>query len=203
MPTYPIAPKRPYSITQHGQTRNDDYFWLRHRDDPEVLKYLHAQRDYLEETMAHTQPLQAELFSEMKQRIQETDATVPEQRGVYWYYLRTEAGKQYPIFCRRKDSMENPEEILLDQNILAEGQIFCSVSGFAVSPDGNKLAYSVDYEGDEVYTIHIKDLMNGSHYPETVSKAFGSAYALTGLEWANDSATLFYVTFDEAKRPYR
>lgn len=203
MATFPLAPKRPYPITQHGKTRIDDYFWLRNRDDPEVLKYLRAQLAYLDETMAHTLPLQAELFAEMKNRIQETDATVPEQRGAYWYYVRTEAGQQYPIFCRRKESLENPEEVLLDQNSLAEGHAFCNVSGLAVSPDGNKLAYSVDYEGDETYTIHIKDLNSGSHYPETIGNAFGSAYALTGLEWANDNETLFYVTFDDAKRPYR
>ncbi len=130
------------------------------------MKYLTAQMGYLDEVMGRTKPLHEQLFSEMKERIQETDSTVLEKRGGYWYCIRTEAGKQYPIFCRRKDTMENPEEILLDQNILAEGKIFCSVSGFSVSPDGNKLAYAVDYDGDEVYTVYIKDLMNNSHYAE-------------------------------------
>ncbi|HEU0295260.1 MAG TPA: S9 family peptidase [Anaerolineales bacterium] len=204
MPSFPIAPKRPYLITQHGETRVDDYFWLRNRQDPEVMKYLTAQMDYLEEVMGRVKPFQESLFLEMKARIQETDSTVPEKRGRYWYYARTEAGKQYPIFCRRKDSMDHPEEeVLLDQNILAEGQIFCSVSGLAVSPDGNKLAYSVDYEGAEVYTAYIKDLVNGSHYPESIPNIFGSVYFHTGLEWANDSETVFYVTQDEAKRPHK
>ena len=94
MPSFPVAPKRPHTITQHGQTRVDDYFWLRQREDPEVLKYLTSQMDYLEEVMGHTKPLQERLFSEMKARIQETDSTVPEERGGYWYYTRTEAGKQ-------------------------------------------------------------------------------------------------------------
>ncbi|HXD08685.1 MAG TPA: S9 family peptidase [Anaerolineales bacterium] len=203
MPSFPIAPKRPYAITQHGKTRVDDYFWLRNRDDPEVMKYLMAQMEYLEEVTGHTQSLREALFNEMRGRIQETDSTVPERRGGYWYYLRTEAGKQYPIFCRRKDLPGSPEEILLDQNMLAEGQIFCSVSGFSVSPDGTKLAYSVDLEGNEVYVIQIKDLTSGADYPEKIPNAFGSVYVRTGLEWANDNETIFYITLDSAKRPYK
>ncbi len=203
MPTFPIAPKKPHQLTQHDHTRVDDYYWLREREDPEVLKFLHAQMDYLEEVMGHTKPLQETLFSEMKERIQETDSTVPEKRGGYLYYDRTEAGKQYPIFCRRKDSADSPEEILLDQNELAEGRIFCSVSGFAVSPDETKLAYSVDIEGNEVYTIFIKDLVNNSLYPETIRNTFGSVYAYSGIEWANDNETIFYSTLDDAKRSYQ
>ena len=203
MPPFPIAPKRPYEITQHGSTRVDDYFWLRYREDPEVLKYLTAHNDYLDEMMRHTKPLQETLFAEMKARIKETDSTVPERRGDYLYYTRTEAGKQYPIFCRRRDSMENPEEILLDQNELAEGKLFCSVSAFSVSPDGNKLAYGLDVEGNEVYTIHIKNLISGENYPETIENTFGSVYVRTGIEWANDSENLFYITLDSAQRPYK
>jgi oligopeptidase B len=201
MPSFPIAQKRPYAITQHGETRVDEYFWLRNREDPEVMKFLTTHMEYLEEVMGRVKPLQESLFLEMKSRIQETDSSVPEKRGGYWYYFRTEAGKQYPIFCRRKASMDQPEEILLDQNMLAEGKIFCSLSGLAVSPDGNKLAYSVDYEGAEVYTAYIKDLVSGSHYPEAIPNIFGSVYFHTGLDWANDSKTIFYVTLDEAKRP--
>lgn len=199
----PVAPKKPHEITQHGQSRIDHYYWLRHREDTEVLKYLHAELEYLEESMMPTKPLQETLFSEMKGRIQETDSTVPEERGGYWYYQRTEAGKQYPIFCRRKDSMDNPEEILLDQNILAEGKTFCSVSAFEVSPDGTKLAYSVDLSGDEVYTIRIKDLASGTEYPETIPNTCGSVYFHTGIEWANDNETLFYEILDEAQRPFQ
>ena len=201
MPSFPIAPKRSHIITQHGETRVDDYFWLRNREDPEVQKYLTAQMDYLDEITGHTKPLQEALFSEMKARIQETDATVPEKRGGYWYYQRTEAGQQYPIFCRRKDSAESPEEILLDQNVLAEGKTFCSVSGFAVSPDGNTLAYAVDYDGDEVYTVYFKDLVNHSLYAEAIPNTLGSVYGRMGLEWANDSVTIFYATLDATKRP--
>jgi len=203
MASSPIAPKRPYEITQHGRTRVDNYFWLRQRKDPEVLNYLQAQMDYLEEVMGHTQPLQETLFSEMKGRIQETDTTVPEKRGEYLYYERTEEGKQYPIFCRRKDSSGSSEEVLLDQNELAQEKVFCSVSGFAVSPDGNKLAYSVDIEGNEVYTIYIKDLVYKTQYPEVIGNAYGSVYVHTGIEWANDGESFFYASLDQAQRPYK
>jgi oligopeptidase B len=203
MSSFPIAPKRPYEITQHGETRVDNYFWLRYREDPEVLKYLNAQMDYLDEVMGHTKSLQETLFSEMKGRIKETDSTVPEKRGGYLYYTRTEDGKQYPIFCRQKDSPDSPEEILLDQNALADGQIFCSVGGFVVSPDGTKLAYSVDIQGDEVYIIYIKNLADDSHYPESIPNTYSSVYVHTGLEWANDSESLFYITLDSAQRPYK
>ena len=199
----PVAPKKPHQITQHGQSRTDNYYWLRNREDPEVLKYLRAHMDYLEEVMKPTKPLQETLFSEMKGRIQETDSTVPEERGGYLYYQRTETGKQYPIFCRKKGSMESPEEILLDHNALADGKDFCSVSAIAVSPDGKKLVYSVDFGGDETYTIHIKDLANNTQYPETISNAYGSVYYHTGIEWANDSEIIYYATLDEAKRPYK
>jgi oligopeptidase B len=200
MPAFPAAPKRPHKIIQHGETRIDNYYWLRHREDPEVLKFLHAQTEYLEEAMEHTKPLQAALFSEMKGRVQETDLTVPEKRGGYLYYERTEAGKQYPIYCRREDTPNSPEEILLDQNELALGKTFCSVSGFAISPDENKLAYSVDVDGDEVYTIFIKYLKTGALYPETIQNTYGSVYSYSGVEWANDNQTIFYITLDEANR---
>ena len=200
---YPTAPKRPYEITQHGYTRIDNYYWMRDRSDPEVLKYLHAENDYLEEIMGHTKSLQEILYAEMKGRLKETDSTVPEKRGDYFYYSRTEEGRQYPIYCRRKSSPDQPEEILLDQNELAEGKSFCSIGAFTVSPDGNKLAYSLDIEGREVYTIYIKDLVSGALYPEFIVNTFSSVYFRTGVEWANDSQTLFYLTLDESERPHK
>jgi oligopeptidase B len=203
MLSYPTAPKRPYEITQHGYTRIDNYYWMRDRSDPEVLKYLHAENDYLEEIMGPTKSLQEALYAEMKGRIKETDVTVPEKRGDYFYYSRTEQGKQYPIYCRRRDSLDQPEEILLDQNLLAEGKSFCSVGALTVSPDGTKLAYSLDIEGGEVYTIYIKDLESGALYPEFMVNTYSSVYYHTGVEWANDSQTLYYLTLDEAERPYK
>jgi oligopeptidase B len=199
----PIAPKKPQHITQHGITRVDNYYWLRNRHDPDTLAYLKAELAYFEEVMQPSKPLQEVLFNEMKSRIQETDSTVPAKRGGYLYYQRMEAGKQYPVFCRRKDAPHSPEEILLDQNRLAEGKAYCSVSGFAVSPDGEKLAYAVDFEGNETFTIHILNLKSGQPYPETIPNVYGSAYYHTGLEWANDSQSIFYETLDAAKRPYQ
>lgn len=201
MSFFPMAPKRRYEITQHGETRVDDYYWMRDRHDPEVLKYLHAENDYLEEMMGHTKPLQDMLYAEMKGRVKETDFSVPEKRGDYFYYTRTEEGCQYPIYCRKFQSLDNPEEVLLNQNLLAQGTSFCSVGAFSVSPDGNKLAYSLDVDGAEVYTIYIKDLRNQVVYPEAIPNTFSSVYFRTGVEWANDNATILYLTLDTAQRP--
>jgi oligopeptidase B len=176
---------------------------MRDRSDPEVLKYLHAENDYLEEIMGHTKSLQETLYAEMKSRIKETDSTVPEKRGEYFYYSRNEEGKQYPIYCRKKDSLDRPEEILLDQNLLAAGKSFCSVGALTVSPDGTKLAYSLDVEGGEVYTLYVKDLTTGALYSEAIPNTYSSVYFHTGVEWANDSQTLFYLTMDESERPFK
>jgi oligopeptidase B len=201
MSFFPTAPKRPHLITQHGETRIDNYYWMRDRQDPEVMRYLRAESDYLEEVMGHTKPLQEMLYAEMRGRMKETDSTVPEKRGEYYYYTRTEQGQQYPIYCRKKEFLENSEEILLDQNLLAEGTSFCSVGAFSVSPDGTKLAYSLDTEGAEVYTIYIKDLNHQGIYPEAIANTFSSVYFRTGVEWANDNETIFYLTLDTAQRP--
>ncbi|HNC08872.1 MAG TPA: S9 family peptidase [Anaerolineales bacterium] len=200
---FPTPSKRPHKLTNHGVTRIDDYYWMRDKNDPETIKYLQAESDYLEEMMQHTKPLQATLFSEMKGRIQETDSTVPERRGDYFHYERTETGKQYPVFCRKHGSLDAPEEILLDQNALAEGKSFCNISGFATSPDGSKLAYLVDFGGREVYELYIKDLKSGEYFPEVIGNVSGSAYERMGVDWANDSKTIFYITLDETLRPYK
>jgi len=200
MPSNPVASKRPHIITQHGLSRNDEYYWMRNRDDPEVLQYLHAENEYLAGVLQHTKPLQEKLFQEMKGRIKEVDSSVPEKNGDYFYYTRTEADKQYPIYCRKKGSLAAPEELLLDQNILAEGNEFCSVSAFSISPDEKKLAYSVDLEGAEVYTIYIKNLLDGSLHPETISNSYGSVYFRVGVEWAQDSETFYYLTLDHFHR---
>jgi oligopeptidase B len=203
MSSFPVAPRQPKEITQHGQTRIDPYFWMRYREDHEVLKYLHAEQDYLEEVMQHTKPLQEQLFQEMKGRIKEDDSTPPEKDGDHVYYIRYEAGKQYPFYCRRKTAAEAPEEILLDQNLLAGDNNFCRVGSFAVSPDATKLAYSVDPDGTEVCTIYVKDLVHDVVLPDTITNTYGDVYSHSGVEWAYDGLSFFYITRDAALRPYR
>ncbi|MFN2302793.1 MAG: oligopeptidase B, partial [Anaerolineales bacterium] len=203
MPSYPIAQKRPHKITQHGQTRDDDFFWMRNREDPALLEYLNAENDYLEEVMQHTKPLQEQLFEEMKARIKEDDESAPIKHGDYFYYTRTATGQQYPYYCRKKVTLNAPEEIILDQNALSKGMAFCRIGAFSVSPDHQKLAYSVDPDGTEKCTLYIKDLNTGEHYPEHILNTWGDVYGHYGIEWANDNQTLFYATLDSTLRPYK
>ncbi|MFH1170240.1 MAG: S9 family peptidase [Candidatus Vogelbacteria bacterium] len=192
----PIASRRPHSMTNHGHTRVDDYYWLRERDNPEVREYLTAENDYTKAMMAETQPLQDKIYNECLGRINETDSTAPVQLDDYWYYSRTEAGKEYSIHCRKKNSLDSPEEILLDPNILAGGKYF-QLGVFVVSPDHRYLAYSVDQTGAEIFDLQIKDLTTGALLPEIIT---GTYYTLA---WANDSQTFFYTSLDAVKRPYR
>jgi len=190
----PIASKRPHTITQHGQTRIDPYFWMRYREDPTVIQYLEAENAYTAASLAHTEELQEALYKEMRLRIKEDDSSVPVRRGAFEYYTRTEQGKQYPLYCRKQNGQE---EILLDVNALAEGHEFCKIANFDVSPDGRYLAFAVDYNGSEHFELRIKDLVTGQLLPEQIEHTYYT------LEWANDSATLFYNTLDSASRPHR
>jgi len=203
MSSFPVASKRPKEITQHGQTRIDDYFWLRYKEDPEVLKYLYAEQDYLEEITGHTKHLQETLFQEMKARIKEDDSSAPEKGGDYYYYTRYEPGKQYPFYCRKKGSLDTAEEILLDQNALVGETNFCRVGAFRMSPDDSKLAYSIDADGSEICTLYIKDLHTGNLLPDKITNTYGDVYGHGGVVWANDGKSLFYVTRDSIQRPYR
>jgi oligopeptidase B len=142
IPTPPIAPRQPKALELHGDVRIDDYFWLRERDNPAVIAYLQAENDYTTAVMHHTEPLQEQLYQEMRARIKETDSTVPERIGDYLYYRRTEAGKQYAIYCRRYQSMATPEEVLLDVNALAADREFAAIGNYQISPDQRLLAYA-------------------------------------------------------------
>ncbi len=193
----PVAAVLPKADTLHGDVRIDDYFWLRERSHPEVIDYLQAENDYTEAVMQHTEPLQEKLFQELKGRIEETDLSVPEKIDDFFYYTRTKEGKEYPIYCRKKGSMEAPEELLLDQNALAEGVSYCQMGAFRVSPDHRLLAYSLDTTGAEIYTVRVKDLQTGALLEDRISRAYDE------LEWANDNRTLFYSTMDQTLRPYR
>ena len=193
----PIAERSPATRQIHGETRTDDYAWLRDRNNPEVITYLEAENRYTETMTAHTKGLQDTLYREMKNRIKETDETVPYKVDDYFYYTRTAQGKQYPIHCRRKDNLRAPEEIILDPNELAKGQKFFQLGVMAVSPDHKLLAYSENCDGSETYTVRVKKLETGELLPDTIPNTSN------GLEWANDNRTFFYATLDNAKRPFK
>jgi oligopeptidase B len=199
----PIPSKRPHSFTQHGCTRQDDYYWLRDRDDPETLTYLKAEQEYLASALSHTRDLQETLFLEMKARIPEGDVSAPLQRGDYIYYQRMEPGKEYPVYCRKPARDAASEEILLDQNLLAEGHSYSGLGAFEISPDQARLAYLLDTEGGETYTLYIKDLTTGELLPDTIPNTSGYLPTRLGLAWAQDNRTLYYTTLDAAHRPYR
>ena len=193
-PEPPVARKIPVADTLFGDVRVDDYHWLRDRSDPEVTAYLEAENEYTAAMTAHVSELEETIYQEMVGRIKETDLSVPYLDNGFFYYDRTEEGKQYPIFCRKKGSLDAEEIVLLDQNELAKGHDYFEVWATKVSPDNRLLAYSVDATGSETFTLHIKDLVTGELLPDVIHEI---DYA---LEWANDSSTLFYTTTDEARR---
>jgi len=197
-PPVPPTAKRVPNVTEvNGHKLVDNYYWLRDKTNPEVKAYLESENAYTDAVMKPTEPLQKKLYDEMLGRIKETDVEVPYKKGDYFYYTRTEAGKQYPIRCRRKGSMDVPEEVLLDVNELAKGQIFMSLGEFEVSDDGNLLAYSTDNTGFRQYVLAVKDLRTGKTLPDHAERV-GS------VAWANDNETFFYTIEDEkTKRQYR
>src|ERR1017187_1407126 len=197
LPSPPVAKKVPHVTEVNGHKMEDDYFWLRDKPNPEVRAYLEAENGYTDAVMKPTEAFQKKLYDEMLGRIKETDVEVPYREGDYFYYVRTEAGKQYGIRCRKKGSMDAPEEVLLDVNELAKGQAFMSVAAFAVSPDGNQLAYSYDNTGFRQYTLAVKDLQTGKNLVDHAERV-GS------VVWANDNKTIFYSQEDAvSKRQYR
>ena len=196
-PVPPTAKKVPNVTEVNGHKLVDNYYWLRDKTNPEVKAYLESENAYTDEVMKPTEPLQKKLYDEMLGRIKETDVEVPYRKGDYFYYTRTEAGKQYPIRCRRKGSMEAPEEVVLDVNELAKGQIFMALGEFEVSDDGNLLAYSTDNTGFRQYVLAVKDLRTGKTLPDHAERV-GS------VAWANDNKTFFYTIEDaQTKRQYR
>ena len=192
----PQALRAPRTTTVHGRALIDDYGWLRDKDDPRVRAYLEAENAYTRAVMQSTEAFQESLYREMLARIKETDMGVPYRYGDYDYYSRTQAGKDYPIYCRRRRVPDAPEEIILEMNTLAEGHEFFSLGAFAVSPDANLLAYSTDVTGFREFTLYVKDLRSGEMLSERIEKT-------RSVAWASDSATLFYVKEDAAKRAWR
>lgn len=196
-PGPPIAKKVPHATQIHGETLADDYYWLRNKGTPEVESYLNAELAYAEAFMKPTEALQQKLYGEMLGRIQQTDVAVPYLDRGYFYYTRTEEGKQYPIYCRKKGSLNAKEEVILDVNQLAAGKSYMSMGGYSVAPDGNLLAYYTDETGFRQYTLYIKDLRTGKLGPEAIPRV------LT-FEWAEDGKTLIYsVGHPQTKRSYQ
>ena len=193
----PSAPKRPQEFSNHGDTRSDPWFWLRNIDDPQTMEYLKAENAYSEAIMEPESELQEKLFQEMRSRIKEDDSTVPQKDGDYYYYTRFEEGNQYPIFGRKHLSLDAHEEVLLNVNELAKDLDYCRVGSLEYSPDHKLLAYSMDSDGSEIYTIYIKNLETGELLTDIIP---GSYYS---LEWVNDNQTLFYDVLDENHRPIK
>ncbi len=207
----PVAAKRPVTTTLHGHSRVDEYAWFRERENPEVLEHLEAENAYTASIMASTKALQEELFNEIKARILETDLSVPTVKGPFAYFSRTEEGRQYGIHCRRAASRADtgieawPEahllssefELLLDENVLAEGHDFFSLGTFEVSPNHQLLAYATDTEGDEIYALRIRDLQTGMDLPDVIEESS------PGVAWSADGSVLFYTTLDETMRPWK
>jgi oligopeptidase B len=195
-PRPPVAKKVAKLTELHGDTLVDNYYWLRQKQDPEVIKYLETENAYTDQVMKPTVPLQEKLYKEFLDRIQQTDLSVPVRIDNYWYYSRTQEGKQYPVHCRKQGSLDGKEQIILDVNELAREHKFFNVGAHVVSDDGNLLAFSSDITGFRDYTLHVKDLRTGQMLPDKLTK-------VGAVVWAADNLTLFYVTEDHAKRPYR
>ena len=194
----PRAALRPHVLEQHGLKRTDEYYWLRERENPEVVAYLNAENAYLKESMRHTEQLQEQLYEEIVARIPQRDESVPTLRDGYYYSARFEEGKEYPIYVRRKGSLSAPEEVMLDVNALAEGQKFFNVAGVSVSSGNDIMAFATDNIGRRKYTLRFKNLVTGETLPDQIPEVTGNQ------AWANDNRTIFYTRkHPETLRSYR
>jgi len=186
----PRAAPRPHQLESHGKVRNDEYYWLKERDNPEVLAYLKAENDYLQRVMEPTDALQKTLFDEIVARIPQEDASPPYRERGYWYYSRDVAGKEYPILCREKGTLDAPEEVMIDENELAAGQAFFQLRGPRISGNGRYAVFGVDTVGRRFYTLRFKDLSTGHMLADTIPDTTGN------VAWANDDKTVFYTRQD-------
>ncbi len=187
----PIATEKPKKIQIHNHVRIDPYFWLNQRDNPEVLDYLKAENEYTKSQLETTQALQDKLFGEIKARIKPDDRSVPFRLGNYYYYDRYEKGLEYPIYCRKKETLDAQEEIILDVNKLAQGHAYMNIPGIAVSPDHTMISYAVDTQGRNLFDIYIKDLATGNLLPDHIKQVDHQ------MVWSKDNKTLFYTNQDK------
>ncbi|MDO6759385.1 S9 family peptidase [Tamlana sp. 2_MG-2023] len=187
----PVAKKIAHKLSIHNDDRTDNYYWLNNRENPEVIDYLNKENEYTKAMMAHTEDFQKTLFEEMKARIKEDDTTVPYKLNGYWYITKYETGKDYPVYVRKKGTLDAEEEILFDCNEMAKDQAYFSLGGLSISPDNTMAAFSTDLVSRRQYTIQIKNLVTGEIYSDEIKNTTGSA------TWANDNKTLFYTMKDE------
>jgi oligopeptidase B len=192
----PAAKKAPHKVELHGETRVDDYYWIKDKKNADVIKHIEAENAYTATMTKPLEPLREKLYKEMVGRIKETDREVPTFEKGYWYYSRTEQGKQYRFYCRKKRTLEAPEEIMLDANELAKNEKFLAVGERRVTDDGKLLAYTTDVTGFREYMLSVKDLQTGTVLEDKFVKA-------PQVEWAADNKTLFYTTEDDAKRAHK
>src|SRR5688572_18982795 len=181
-PTPPIATKKPKEIVTHGDKRIDDYFWLREKTNKQVIAYLNAENEYADQIMAGTEKFQNKLYKEILGHLKQTDQSAPVRRGEFYYYRRTEKGKNYPIFCRKKRSLDAKEEVILDVNKIAKGHKFFSIGVFAISDNNRLLAYSTDTTGYRQYTLRVKNLETGKLLPDKLVR-------VGAVEWPPDNET--------------
>jgi oligopeptidase B len=193
----PLAEKIEKRLTIHGDTRIDPYYWLNERENPKTIDYLNAENSYTKAILKHTEDFQELLFKEIIGRIKQTDNSVPYKVNGYFYYVRYEEGKEYPIYCRKKETLEAAEEVMLDVNRMAEGHAYYHVADYSVSPDNKLLVFGVDTVSRRKYTLYFKNLETGEIYKDQVPNTTGSA------EWADDSKTVFYTVRDETLRPHK
>ncbi len=194
----PVAPRHEKQLVIHGDTRIDHYYWMNDRENPDVIAYLEAENDYLERQLAHTRELQECLYEEMKGRIKQDDQSAPYYENGYYYYIRYEEGKEYPVYCRKPGSLEAGEEVMLDVNELASPHPYYRVGRVDISLDNRWMAFSVDTVGRRQYTIMVKDLATGKVSPTGISHAGGD------VVWAADNNTFFYTSIDpETLRYYQ
>ena len=196
-PGPPIAPRRPKVLEKHGDRRIDPYYWMREKDNPEVRAHLEAENAYTEAVTAPTAELRERLYREIVGRIQETDTSAPSYFKGYWTYTRTVEGLDYEIYCRRPESMEAPEEVLLDGNQLAQGHDYFELGFLEHSPDQNVIAYAADFTGAELFELRFRDLRTGSELEDVLQDVY------YGAAWAADGGTFFYVKTDAAMRPFQ
>ena len=196
-PSPPVAPRRPRVLETHGDSRVDQYYWLREKDNPEVLAYLAAENSYADAVMAPTGALQETLYREILGRVQETDFSAPTLYRGWWTYTRTVEGLDYEIYCRRRGSMEAPEEVVLDGNELARGHEYFDLGYVERSPDETLVAYAADLDGSEQHELRFRDLSNGRDLDDVIRGVY------YGAAWSADSRTFFYVRPDAAMRPFQ